>query len=139
PLDEGGHGSHVAGTIAGAGDGINSYDGVAPDASLYAIKVFGAEGSTGTSVVVAALEYAADPDADLDPSDRLDVVNLSLGSSFGSANNLYTEAMENLDRAGTVVVASAGNSGHMHYITGSPGTSDTVLSVAASIDNMEHN
>jgi minor extracellular serine protease Vpr len=139
PIDEGGHGSHVAGTVAGVGDGVNSYDGVAPEAKLYSIKVFGADGSTSTAVVVAGLEYSADPDADLNPSDRLDVVNLSLGSSFGSAQNLYAEAMKNLTRGGTLVVASGGNSGHMKYIVGSPGTSDAALSVAASIDNMDHN
>jgi minor extracellular serine protease Vpr len=139
PIDEGGHGSHVAGTVAGVGDGVNSYDGVAPEAKLYSIKVFGADGSTSTAVVVAGLEYSADPDADLNPSDRLDVINLSLGSSFGSPQNLYAEAMKNLTRGGTLVVASGGNSGHMKYIVGSPGTSDAALSVAASIDNMDHN
>ncbi|MGZ3691135.1 MAG: S8 family serine peptidase, partial [Pseudobdellovibrio sp.] len=58
PIDEAGHGSHVAGTIAGQGDGVNSYNGMAPDADLYAVKVFGAEGSTSDYVVIAALEYA---------------------------------------------------------------------------------
>ncbi|MEK7356328.1 MAG: S8 family serine peptidase, partial [Bdellovibrionota bacterium] len=118
PLDEGGHGSHVAGTVAGLGDGAKSYDGVAPDALLYAIKVFGADGSTGDAVVVAGLEYSADPNADLNLDDKLDVVNLSLGSSFGSPHILYTEAMGHLSRGGTVVVASAGNSGDNDYIVG---------------------
>lgn len=138
PLDEAGHGTHVAGTVAGHGDGVNSYDGMAPEAVLHAIKVFGASGSTNTSVVIAALEYSADPNADGQNNDQLDVVNLSLGSSYGNPNILYGEAIRNLVNGGTVVVASAGNSGHKDYIVGAPGTADEALSVAASIDNGDH-
>lgn len=138
PLDEGGHGTHVAGTVAGRGDGINTYDGVAPDAALYALKVFGAKGSTSDSVVIAALEYAADPNGDGDISDRLDVVNLSLGSGYGNGQILYSEAIGNISTAGTVVVCSGGNSGDTPYIVGAPGVSDDALSVAASLDDMEH-
>lgn len=139
PLDEAGHGTHVAGSVAGHGDGKKSYDGVAPDAQLFALKVFGKDGSTTDSAVIAALEWAADPNADLDLSDKLDVVNLSLGSSFGTPQILYNEAIRNLTAGGTVVVASAGNSGPVEYITGAPAVADTALSVAASIDNMKHN
>lgn len=139
PLDEGGHGSHVAGTVAGRGDGVSSYDGVAPDASLYAIKVFGADGSTGDAVVVAGLEYSADPNGDLSLDDKLDVVNLSLGSSYGSPHILYSEAMGNLSRGGTIVVASAGNSGDNDYIVGAPSVADEAISVAASVDDMDQN
>jgi len=139
PLDEGEHGSHVAGTIAGVGDGEETYTGVAPDASLYAIKVFGAEGSTGDAVVIAGLEYAADPNQDFNLDDQLDVVNLSLGSSYGKPHLLYSEAVKNLVQGGTLVVASAGNSGHSPFIVGSPSTTNEALSVAASIDNMDHN
>lgn len=139
PIDEAGHGSHVAGTVAGHGDGVNTYDGVAPDASLYALKVFGAEGSTGDSVVIAAMEYAADPNGDGDASDGLDVVNLSLGSGYGSGHILYSEAIQNLSRGGTVVVCSGGNSGDTPYIVGSPGVAEDALSVAASVDDMEQN
>jgi subtilisin family serine protease len=134
PLDEAGHGSHVAGTIAGNGDGASTYDGVAPDAQLYAIKVFGKEGSTSDATVIAGFEYAADPDGDLNPDDQLDVVNLSLGGGFGQPHVLYSEAVRNLSRAGTVVVASAGNSGAVDYIVGAPSTTDEAISVAASID-----
>jgi subtilisin family serine protease len=139
PMDEGGHGSHVAGTIAGLGDGRNSYSGVSPDADLYAIKVFGADGSTSDAVVIAAFEYALDPNHDLDPSDRLDVVNLSLGSSYGTPKILYNEAVQTASDSGLVVVASAGNAGHFDYIVGAPSTTDASISVAASVDDMNHN
>ena len=139
PLDESGHGTHVAGTVAGHGDGKLTYDGVAPEASLYAIKVFGKEGSTSDHVVIAALEYAVDPNQDGNPDDRLDVVNLSLGSSFGMPHILYDEAIANLVKAGITPVMSAGNSGNIPFIVGSPGAADDAISVAASVDNMDHN
>jgi subtilisin family serine protease len=134
PLDEAGHGSHVAGTVAGIGDGVNTYTGVAPAAKLYAIKVFGKEGSTSDAVVIAGLEYAADPNGDLNPDDQLDVVNLSLGGDYGTPHILYAEAVKNLSNAGTAVVCAAGNSGPQDNIVGAPGTSAEALSVAASID-----
>lgn len=139
PIDEGGHGTHVAGTVAGLGDGKKTYDGVAPDADLYAIKVFGKSGGTGDSVVIAALEYAVDPNGDLDPSDKLDVVNLSLGGGYGKPHIFYNEAVKNLVRGGVVMVASAGNSGHTSYIVGAPSTADDAISVGASIDGMFKN
>lgn len=139
PMDEGGHGTHVAGTVSGIGDGVNSYNGVAPSGMLYALKVFGSEGSTSDEVVIAALEFAADPNGDGNLDDRLDVVNLSLGSSFGSPKIFYNLAIKNLTLGGTVVVCSAGNSGDVTYIVGAPSVSDEALSVAASIDSMEHN
>ena len=139
PIDEAGHGSHVAGSVAGIGDGLVSYSGVAPDALLYGLKVFGKDGSTSDIAVIQALEYAADPSEKIDPSQRLDVVNLSLGGGFGKPKILYTEAIKNLTKAGTIVVASAGNSGDNPYITGAPATSDEAISVAASVDYMPQN
>lgn len=139
PIDEGGHGTHVAGSVAGIGDGVETYSGVAPEAVLHAIKVFGANGSTGDAVVIAALEYAADPNRDGKTEDQLDVVNLSLGSSFGSPHVLYGEAVRNLTRGGTSVVASAGNSGNIDFIVGSPSIMDEAFSVAAGIDSTAHN
>lgn len=139
PIDEAGHGTHVAGSIAGIGDNHKSYSGVAPDASLYAIKVFGADGGTRDEAVIAGLEFAADPNGDLSLKSQLDVVNLSLGSNYGDPHVLYSEAIKNLSNAGTVVVASAGNSGNQDYIVGAPGVTDDAISVAASIDSMDHN
>jgi minor extracellular serine protease Vpr len=139
PLDEAGHGSHVSGTVAGLGDGVKTYSGVAPEAKLYALKVFGKEGSTSDIAVIAALEYAADPSEKADPTDHLDVVNLSLGGGFGKPKILYTEAIKNLTKGGTVVVASAGNSGDNPYIVGAPSTADEAISVAAGIDDMPQN
>ena len=138
PLDEGMHGTHVAGIVAGVGDGVNTHDGVAPDAVLMAVKVF-AGGSTSDTVIIRALEYALDPNGDFDLSDRAQVANLSLGSSFGAPNSLYVDAINNALKGGMVVVAAAGNSGANDYIVSEPSTADTAISVAASVDDAEHN
>ncbi len=116
PLDEVDHGTHVASTVAGMevmdGSNVLVGSGVAPDASLYALKVFGAQGTT--NLVINALEWAVDPNQDGDISDHVDVINMSLGSSFGPATNADPEvvAVDNLSSLGVIVVCSAGNSGN---------------------------
>jgi subtilisin family serine protease len=128
PMDCNGHGSHVAGTAAGFGvtaagttytGAYNATDpystaprigpGVAPEAKLYALRVFGCGGST--ALTAQAIDWAIDPDGDGDFSDRLDVINMSLGSSFGNPNDVSADASDNAARAGVIVVTSAGNSG----------------------------
>jgi minor extracellular serine protease Vpr len=139
PLDDGGHGTHVAGSVAGIGDGVNTYDGVAPDADLYALKVFGNNGGTSDTVVIAAMEWAMDPNGDMNPDDRLDVINLSLGGNYGKPYILYSLAVKNIAKAGMMAVISAGNSGSTPYIVGAPGTAEESISVAASVDGMDKN
>ena len=146
-----GHGTHVAGTAAGVGVKAggtaytgpynNSIDfstfkigpGVAPEASLVAIRVFGCDGST--NVVVEALDYAVDPNGDGNTADHLDVVNMSLGSDFGSESDADVIASDNAVAAGVAVVVSAGNSYDTNYISGSPGSAGSVITVASSVDS----
>ena len=73
PLDEGGHGTHVASTAAGIDIGFGS--GVAPGASLYALKIFGAEGST--NLTLQAIEWAMDPLGLGHLGEPVDVINMS--------------------------------------------------------------
>ncbi len=150
PLDCEGHGSHVAGSTAGLGvtaagatyrgpwvaggvpADLRVGPGVAPGASLYAIKVFGCTGST--NLVTAALDWSADPNRDGDVSDHLDVVNMSLGGDFASPQDPDGVASDNLSRLGTVVVASAGNGGDLQDVGGAPGNATRTIDVAASDD-----
>src|SRR5258705_2677050 len=90
-------------------------------ADLYSVRVFGCAAST--DVTVDAIEWAV--------KNKMDVINMSLGSIFGSADDPSAEASTNAVKAGVVVVASAGNSGPNQYLTGSPATGDGALSVAA--------
>lgn len=141
PLDCNGHGSHVAGTAAGFGvsaDGTTfggKYDaaaykphafkigpGVAPSADLYAVRVFGCEGST--NVVTDAINWAV--------ANEMDVISMSLGSDWGTADNADSDAIRNATGAGIMVIAAAGNAGPTPYITSSPGSSNGAVSVAAT-------
>ena len=150
PLDCDGHGSHVSGSAAGYGvaadgttyggpwNGTTPFatmeigPGMAPQATLYGLKVFGCEGST--EIVAEALDWAADPNGDGDLSDHLDVVNMSLGSDFGSPDDPDSVAANNAVKAGITVVASMGNAGDEFEVGGSPGDATGVIAVAASDD-----
>ena len=61
----------------------------------------------------------------------MDVINMSLGSPFGTADDPSAEAASNAARAGVIVVTSSGNEGSSPYMTGSPGTGTGVISTAA--------
>jgi len=132
PLDVNGHGTHVAATAAGIGtDAIGQ--GVAPDAKLYAFKVFG-DVAGSTDLVADAIERALDPNNDLSIDDAVDVINMSLGSDYGNPNDPSAIAAQNAVDNGVIVVAAAGNAGPLPYVAGSPSVADGVISVAASLD-----
>jgi subtilisin family serine protease len=155
PLDPDGHGSHVAGIAAGFGvlkggatyrggytqlSDFNQFQigpGVAPEATLYAIKVFGRFGGTDEDITIQALEWALDPNRDGNFSDRMDVVNLSLGSSFGDddPDDLEAAAVNRLTRNGILACISAGNSGNTYYVNGRPANAVSAITVANSFDN----
>ena len=150
PLDCNGHGSHVAGTVAGYGEKADgstytgSYDsstpfdtmkigpGMAPKAKLYAYRVFGCNGST--DLVSAAIDKALDPNGDGDTSDHVDVANLSLGSDYGSPQDGDTVAVEAAVKAGVQMVIASGNAGDLYDVGGSPGDAPSALTAAASTD-----
>jgi subtilisin family serine protease len=131
PLDKGGHGTHVAGTAAGRGVPGLVGAGVAPEAELYAIKVFG-DGGGSTGLTSLGIEWAMDPNGDGDQSDHLDVINMSLGSPFGFPDDPSAISADNAAKIGIVVVASAGNEGQHPYVTGAPAIAAQAISVAAS-------
>ena len=109
--------------------------GVAPDAQIYALRTFGCSGSS--NLTAQAIDWAADPNGDGNFSDHLDVVNLSLGSSYGQVDAASSVAATNAVLAGVIVVAAAGNSGDSYYILGSPGAAERAISVANSVDSTE--
>lgn len=138
PLDEDGHGSHTASTVAGLNVPGNVGRGVAPGAKLYAYKVWDVGNSTD-DVLVAAYERAVDPNQDGSVADAVDVLSFSGGVDYGTLNSLEAKAAQRVVDLGTVFVASAGNSGHQAvggsaYISGTPSIARGVIGVAASID-----
>ncbi|MFE7216141.1 S8 family serine peptidase [Streptomyces sp. NPDC057611] len=131
PMDDNGHGTHVAGIIAADGQRPDGVVGVAPEAQLTAYKVLGADGSGYTSDIIAGLEAAVDPG---NPH-RADVVNLSLGGP-GDGTDPLGRAATAASKLGVVVVAAAGNSGPGAGTVSTPAVADGVLSVGASTSGL---
>ena len=128
PDDCGGHGSHVAGIVGADG----SVKGVAPGVSFGAYRVFGCAGSTTADIMIAAMERAL--------ADGMQVLNMSIGSSFQWPEYPTGAAATRLVNKGVAVVASIGNSGPQGgapnglYSAGAPGVGAKVIGVA-SFDN----
>jgi len=126
PMDDHGHGTHVAGTIAALDNGIGVV-GVAPEAELYALKVMNSSGSGSYSAVIAALEWCVE--------NGIQVTN----SSFGSSSDAGISVKNAFDNAyykhGIINISSAGNSGNRSG-TGDnityPARYDSVIAVAAT-------
>ncbi|MTD15090.1 S8 family serine peptidase [Nakamurella sp. YIM 132087] len=130
PIDFEGHGTHVSDIIGGnSADG--THKGIAPGVDLYAVKVCSAVATSCSGpAILAGIDWALDPNGDGDISDAMDIVNLSLGSSYGQQEDDSTTAINNLVRAGVVAVISAGNSADRPFIVGSPSTAEGAISVA---------
>ena len=140
PYDDNGHGSHVAGTIAGNGyDSNGEKAGIAPDASIVSLKVLDANGQGTISNIIAALNWVAVNGKTY----NVRVVNLSVGASIRESywTDPLTLAAKAVVEKGITVVGAAGNfgknaAGHLQYggIT-APGNAPWVLTVGASSTN----
>jgi subtilisin family serine protease len=130
PIDFEGHGTHVADIIAGKSlDG--THKGVAPGAKLLAVRVCSAVATSCNGVaILKGLDYALDPNGDGDLSDAVDVINLSLGSSYGQIEDDSTLAVSTAVDLGVVVVVAAGNDANKPYIVSSPSIAPGAISVA---------
>jgi subtilisin len=109
--DDNGHGTHVAGIVAALDDGIGVV-GVAPAASLYALKVLNEKGIGYFSDVILAVQWCAD--------NGIQVTNNSYGSS-GDPGDTLKSAFDISASAGVLHVAAAGNSGNP------PGRGDNII------------
>ncbi|HEY8786062.1 MAG TPA: S8 family serine peptidase [Candidatus Limnocylindria bacterium] len=118
PSDEVGHGTHVAGIVAGAGA---LYRGVAPKASLVIAKALSLNGGT-EDTVLAALSWLSRM--------KVDVVNLSLGGP-GDPRDPLSREVDALSAEGILVCVAAGNSGPTPGTIGSPGCAAGAITVGA--------
>ena len=119
PMDDFGHGTHVAGIISANG----TLMGVAPDSLLLAYKVIDENGSGFASDVISALEHAVLAHAD--------VINISLGGP-GNPDDPLCQSVDLATQMGSVVVVSAGNRGSGYATIDSPGVAATAITVGAS-------
>ena len=135
--DDWGHGTHVAGIIAGNGhDSSGARTGIAPRATIIALKALDRDGRGRISSIIAALDWAVANRA----AHNIRVINMSLGAGVFESYNTdpLTLAAKRAVDAGIVVVAAAGNigrnaNGETQYgaIT-APGNAPWVLTVGAA-------
>ncbi|MEO1060575.1 MAG: S8 family serine peptidase [Actinomycetota bacterium] len=133
-LDTYGHGTHMAGIIAGDRPG---HEGIAPDARIVSVKVAGHDGITSVPQVVAAIDWVIEHrNAD---GLNIRVLNLSLGLADvdDHRGDALSAAVERAWDAGIFVVVAAGNSGDSQPHLDSPAIDPYVLAVGAA-DQMSH-
>ena len=104
-----GHGTAVAGVIAGTTDDAGLAYGAAPGARLIAARIFDGTCRASASAVHAALQWVLDPDGDPDTADAPAVVNASWGAVAAGCPTTFQPDLAALRAAGIVVVAAAGN------------------------------
>ncbi len=139
-LDTYGHGTHIAGIIAGRDDASHTIDtadhhtfkGIAPDARIISVKVADSHGYTDVSQVIAAIDWVVQHRTDDGMNIR--VLNLSFGTD-GTQSYLVDPlayAAEVAWRKGIVVVVAAGNGGYGTSALNNPATDPFVIAVGAS-------
>ncbi len=133
PIDPNGHGSHVAGIIANSDlGGDKSWNGVAPDANLVAVRVLNEEGNGTYESVIKGLQWV------VDNKDKYNirVVNMSLVSTVESPYwaDPLNQAVTAAWAKGLVVVTAAGNIGPDAMTITVPGNNPYVITVGAFTD-----
>ena len=125
PMDDYGHGTKAAGVIAAEDNNVGIV-GVAPESSIYGVKVLSSSGSGRVSTVVKGIEWAIDND--------MDIISMSLGSTMGSLS--FRSAVDHAYNSGIIVVASAGNYGSSSTDSVAyPAKYDSVIAVSAIDQN----
>lgn len=135
PYDDNGHGTHVAGIIAGSGfSGRGKYTGMAPGASLLVIKVLDRMGKGNTKEVVRVLHWLMEHKEEY----HVRILNISVGmltTAREEEQKLLLDTMEEVWNAGIVVVAAAGNNGPKESSITIPGMCKTIITVGSSDDD----
>ena len=137
PMDDHGHGSHVAGTIAG-GDASGGANGVAPEAKLIIAKTFTSSGSSVDENLLKSLQWMADPDENIDTNDRPQIISNSWELDDSPFTNLNPEdepfcvAVKSLSELGVVAVFAAGNNGSGASTINTPASCPESIAVGAT-------
>jgi serine protease AprX len=134
-LDGFGHGTHMAGIIAGNDGTKSGFTGVAPGATLVNVKTGASSGAVDVSQVIAAIDWVVQHRND--PGLNIRVLNLSYGTDGTQpyASDPLAAAVERAWRAGIVVVVAGGNSGSDQPSLDNPATDPYVIAVGADDTN----
>lgn len=138
PRDDHGHGTHVAGTAAGA-IGVNASVGVAPRAELLVAKTFDSRGNSKDSDMLLAMQWLADPDGDPSTADFPRVINSSWNvdgdiTKADFATEPFCIAITKLKSLGIASVVAAGNDGPRKSSIKIPGACPEAITIAATDD-----
>ena len=131
PYDDNGHGTHVAGLVAGDGTAsMGKYRGAAPGCGIIALKVLDRYGNGSQDDVLRALRWIREYRQQY----RIRVVNISVGTTCNSKRNhaRLLKSVEQLWDEGVVVVTAAGNQGPRPGSITAPGSSKKVITVGSS-------
>lgn len=131
PYDDNGHGTHVAGLVAGDGTAsMGKYRGAAPGCGIISLKVLDRYGTGSQDDVLRALRWIREYRQQY----RIRVVNISVGTTCNSKRNhaRLLESVEQLWDEGVVVVTAAGNQGPRPGSITAPGSSKKVITVGSS-------
>jgi len=129
-----GHGTFVAGIIAGNGASSNGkWKGVAPEAKVLSVKIAGSNGASDVSTLLAAIQWVVS----FKSTYNIKVMNLSLGTNSSQTyrSDPMNYAVEKAWDAGIVVVVSASNLGPEPGTISKPGDDPWVITVGATDDN----
>src|SRR5438874_3783472 len=131
--DPGGHGTHIAGIVAGNGNRSGGeFVGIAPQANVVDVRVLGSTGSGRISSVIRGIEWVLAHRA----AYNIRVINLSFGAPAHLSYRLdpMSAAVEIAWRRGLVVVAASGNGGPARDTVVTPGTDPYAITVGATDD-----
>jgi subtilisin len=128
--DDEGHGTHVAGII-GARDNTVDVIGVAPQATIYCVKVLDSAGSGSDANVMSGLQWVLDHHTSVVPA--IKVVNMSLGRPGAVDDNpAMHDLIKALEGAGLTVVVAAGNDATVDVSSQIPAAYPEVIAVAST-------
>ncbi len=133
PYDDNGHGTHVAGIIAGnGGSSSGKYRGMAPEANLVIIKVLDKDGNGSLSAIIEGIDWCIKNKAEY----NIKIINLSFGAVAQDSyrTDLLCRATSSAWNNGIVVCAAAGNDGPGTGTINTPGINPKVITVG----NLDH-
>lgn len=141
--DLSGHGTHVAGIIAGSASAGGQFNGVAPEALLINAKALDSDGSGYLSSIIEAIAFSINPDGNPETNDGARVINLSFGAIGDFEDSPLEMVLQDAESLGVIIVTSSGNCGYENpdFSCGGyagltyPGSSSSVITVGSVDEN----